>query len=331
MSKALFVGSFNPFHEGHYNVYLTACNMFDEVYIGIAKNPEKDIDFKKIKWSIHPLIPADKVVIVEGSVAEYAFDNGFCALVRGVRNGFDLDVEVNMAEWNKRLGMDTCIIPTQTKYSHISSSSIRNVFALNSEASNHAINDNEVINEHVLTRWTMKNPEQIIYVGKYCSGKSTYLNKQKWLYVGYNGNIESMSLANIDSVVWKYTNLEQTEFKSKVRNSILEQNFYLYKDLMDEFVNSLKHFKLNMFDVLDFPTYGLWENITTEGYNTTVNSKIILIECEESLRKELLEKRYEQVKDNFKNKEEFYKFVETLDDWFVKPYIIDEVIEVSNG
>ena len=41
MCKALYVGSFDPFTNGHLHVVKSASKLFDKVYIGIGVNQNK--------------------------------------------------------------------------------------------------------------------------------------------------------------------------------------------------------------------------------------------------------------------------------------------------
>src|ERR1041385_4583008 len=39
---AVFAGSFNPFHRGHFNILQKAERIFDKVIVAFGSNPEKD-------------------------------------------------------------------------------------------------------------------------------------------------------------------------------------------------------------------------------------------------------------------------------------------------
>ena len=41
MSKVLYPGSFDPFHNGHLEIIETAARLFDEVVVAAMRNPQK--------------------------------------------------------------------------------------------------------------------------------------------------------------------------------------------------------------------------------------------------------------------------------------------------
>ena len=47
MKKAIYAGSFDPFHNGHLDIVKKASKLFDEVYVVIAKNPKKERTYDK--------------------------------------------------------------------------------------------------------------------------------------------------------------------------------------------------------------------------------------------------------------------------------------------
>ena len=62
-----------------------------------------------------------------GLLAEYARLRGACALVKGVRNGTDLDWEHQMAHVNRQLcpGLETILLPARQELSWLSSTVAR--------------------------------------------------------------------------------------------------------------------------------------------------------------------------------------------------------------
>ena len=126
--KAIFAGSFDPITNGHLDIINRASKLFDELQIGVLINPnkkglfslEKRVDLIK---SCTSHLNNIKVVSFEGLLVNYCKNNGIDTLVRGVRNGADIEYELQMAHMNKELNPDieTIILPTTTKYSFISS------------------------------------------------------------------------------------------------------------------------------------------------------------------------------------------------------------------
>ena len=141
--KAIFAGSLDPITNGHLDIINRASKLFDELQIGVLINPnkkglfslEKRVDLIK---SCTSHLNNIKVVSFEGLLVNYCKNNGIDTLVRGVRNGADIEYELQMAHMNKELNPDieTIILPTTTKYSFISSSLIKEVLNFDADVKN---------------------------------------------------------------------------------------------------------------------------------------------------------------------------------------------------
>ena len=137
--KAIYSGSFDPITVGHVDIATRAGQMFD-LTIGVAKNPDKSGMFHEqakvnmIKKSIENIdvLHFSDVVIINGLLADYCKNLHIPVIVRGVRNSTDFEYEMTMQRINKDLGVDTIFIPANPKYSHISSSAVRQLTRLNS-------------------------------------------------------------------------------------------------------------------------------------------------------------------------------------------------------
>jgi len=200
--KALYAGSFNPWHNGHQYVYDLACKMFGEedVVVGIGENKNKDIgNFQKqsefLKWTMNPVIK--NIQIYNGLTANFCKNNNIDIIVRGIRPGKSLEYEEDIMYWNKKLGnVDTVFIPTPPNLNQLSSSVIREL---------HSFGENilEFGNELVLERWKRKIvPSQTIFFGKTCSGKSTII--PRILENDYHVRYDANRVLNCDIKIWEY-------------------------------------------------------------------------------------------------------------------------------
>lgn len=137
MCKALYVGSFDPFTNGHLNVLDHAAKIFDKVYICVMINPQKKrfIDIKVSEKMISQIIKDryDNVELVNASTSLAYKQAKICGcdyLVRGIRNnGLDYSYEENCAEFNKEIGSINTIFIRADVNKNISSTMIRTLLA----------------------------------------------------------------------------------------------------------------------------------------------------------------------------------------------------------
>ena len=129
--KAIFAGSFDPITNGHLDIICRASKIFDELQIGVLHNPNKKGLFSfeervELIKSCTSHLDNIRIVSFDGLLVDYCHNNDICTLVRGVRSEADVNYELQMAHMNKELNPDieTIFLPTNTKYSFISSSLI---------------------------------------------------------------------------------------------------------------------------------------------------------------------------------------------------------------
>lgn len=151
---AIYPGSFNPIHPGHMEVILQAAKVFDKVIVLVADNPEKE--YKVSKYDRVELIKeflrlyqdeCSNVTVDATYDTLYGYchekarcdpDNEIGFIVRGIRNGSDLDYELSQKYFVLSMG-DACLTLTYAFFtvrpgtSLLSSSSLRQFIQLSTE------------------------------------------------------------------------------------------------------------------------------------------------------------------------------------------------------
>ena len=135
MSLAVYPGSFDPLTLGHVDIAARATTLFDVVVIGIAHNAAKagrhllDADERlSLARDSTSHLPGIDVALVPGLLADYCRGRGANAIIKGLRNGSDLDAELPMALLNRDLGApETVFLTASPAYAHISSSLVKDV------------------------------------------------------------------------------------------------------------------------------------------------------------------------------------------------------------
>jgi pantetheine-phosphate adenylyltransferase len=146
---AVFPGSFDPWHEGHQDVLDKALKIFQKVVILQIQNPKKppatplqnNLDkYPGLKWRFLAEVEKERILVCQRQgflsdsiTAISEADNlNIVAVVRGLRNGYDLQTEMVQQYWYEDLKMTLPIIYiiTDRKFAHISSTAIREVESL---------------------------------------------------------------------------------------------------------------------------------------------------------------------------------------------------------
>src|ERR1700692_436335 len=107
---ALYAGSFDPVTNGHLDVVKGACRLADKLVLAIGVHPGKAPLFSAeerlalLKGGCGPIAAAEKCalecVTFSDLVVETAKRAGATLLIRGLRDGTDLDYEMQMAGMN---------------------------------------------------------------------------------------------------------------------------------------------------------------------------------------------------------------------------------------
>ena len=138
---AIYPGSFDPITYGHINVINRGLNIFDKIIISVARNTSKKTVFSiDERLEIINEIFKDKPNVIvdkfEGLLAQYVKKTGTNVVVRGMRNASDFEYESQMANANKSMNsnIETVFMVTESKYSYINSSIIKEIITLGGSA-----------------------------------------------------------------------------------------------------------------------------------------------------------------------------------------------------
>ena len=133
MRIAVCSGSFDPITLGHMDIIRRAAACFDRVCVCVSPNAEKknqmftpEEKLLLVRTAVEDL-PNVEAELWPGLLADFAVDHGATAIVRGVRNTSDFDVEYQMALINQGIhpGLETMLLPASAAYQHFSSSMAR--------------------------------------------------------------------------------------------------------------------------------------------------------------------------------------------------------------
>ena len=136
MTAALVPGSFDPPTNGHLDVIERCVGIFDEVIVGVIRNPSKSPLFDEAERieMLSDLCSQWETVRVGsfgGLLVDYAQQAGADVVVKGLRAMTDFDYEFQMSQMNRHLsGIVTLFVATKPEYGYLSSSLVKEVSRL---------------------------------------------------------------------------------------------------------------------------------------------------------------------------------------------------------
>src|SRR5471032_2932619 len=144
---ALYPGSFDPVTNGHLDVVRHAVGLCDRLIIAIGVNPGK----KSLFSTEERLEMVEAVFAPIASAAGCAFDcttydnltvaaaqkNGATIMIRGLRDGTDLDFEMQIAGMNETMapGVQTVFVPASVAVRPITATLVRQIAGMGGNVS----------------------------------------------------------------------------------------------------------------------------------------------------------------------------------------------------
>lgn len=137
--SVLYSGSFDPLTNGHLDVCRRACAMADRLVVAIGVHSSKTPIFpaderaQMIREAVGPLAQARGAVLEVVTFGDLAVDAARrldCSLIiRGLRDGTDLDYEMQMAAMNEAMAPDvaTVFVPASPATRPITATLVRQI------------------------------------------------------------------------------------------------------------------------------------------------------------------------------------------------------------
>lgn len=134
MRIAVYPGSFDPITNGHLDVIRRAAKVYDQVVVGVLDNiSKKPVFTAEERCEMIRMVTADISNVTcdrfNGLLVDFAKQKQAAVIVKGLRTVADFEYEFQMALLNKALNpeYETMFMMTDTKYSYISSSMVKEV------------------------------------------------------------------------------------------------------------------------------------------------------------------------------------------------------------
>ncbi|MBA3446692.1 MAG: pantetheine-phosphate adenylyltransferase [Pseudaminobacter sp.] len=139
---AIYAGSFDPLTNGHLDVLKASLAVADVVFAAIGIHPGKNSLFpfeervRLIDEATRQEFGSDagriKVVSFEGLVIDAARRHGASTMIRGLRDGTDLDYEMQMAGMNETMAPDlqTVFLPASPSVRTITATLVRQIASM---------------------------------------------------------------------------------------------------------------------------------------------------------------------------------------------------------
>jgi pantetheine-phosphate adenylyltransferase len=140
---AIYSGSFDPMTNGHVDVMNAALKMADHVIAAIGVQPAKTplFSFDEREALIRAVMSDAgsrlSVISFDGLLVDAAAKAGATMIIRGIRDGTDLDYEMQMAGMNAAMAPDiqTVFIPAKPQARFVTATLVRQIASMGGDVS----------------------------------------------------------------------------------------------------------------------------------------------------------------------------------------------------
>ena len=143
MISAIYPGSFDPITNGHLDIIKRASKLYENLYIGVSEEElakEKSFSIDRRLEFTHTAVKDmnnTKVIKFNGLLVDKCKELNCTVIIRGLRALSDYEYEFKMALMNRTLNDEivTLFMMPHEKYTHVSSSLIKEVASLGGDMS----------------------------------------------------------------------------------------------------------------------------------------------------------------------------------------------------
>lgn len=142
MTKAMFPATFDPIHNGHIDIALRACKLFDALVVAVYDRPLKKLLLSpavRLTLVEQSFKDVDKITVVgySGLTVDFAQEIQAQVVVRGLRVFSDFEYEFRMALANQQLApnVETISLITSKEHTFLSSTTVREIASLDGDVS----------------------------------------------------------------------------------------------------------------------------------------------------------------------------------------------------
>ena len=139
---AIYPGSFDPPTNGHLDLIARAANLVNHLIVAVLQNTQKNALFTTAERAemlkeITAHLPNVEIDSFDGLLVDYAARRNANAILRGIRNVSDYEIETQMAILNRRMRAqtETLFLPASAEHSFLSSRMVKEIITLGGDAS----------------------------------------------------------------------------------------------------------------------------------------------------------------------------------------------------